>query len=185
MINTSGSMVFQPGCNATHKTPSVSSAGSTFVVQQEDWELWTHGVRAELHRCDHRGHSYTMWVTKMGRLITCNMKHTALSAEQYIHERIKKAAGWLDDVFMQAAAVNGLPKLGVCDCRMEVILGKIQAYKEWGIREVHPLYNRICSPIGNESNNTPYAKQAAMASHIWQQTRLHYPNYCVRHTKHC
>ena len=76
---------------------------------------------------DYIWHSYTVQVTKMGRLIMDKTKHiqpTALYTEQFLWVLIKKATGWFENVFIQAAEVTGLPMPWSSDCRMEVTPGK-------------------------------------------------------------
>ena len=61
-----------------------------------------------------------------------NTKHiwpTTISAEQYLWEQIKKATGWLEDVIMQTAEMNGPPKLWVNDYREEITPGKTQGHE--------------------------------------------------------
>ena len=50
------------------------STGATVEVQWEDMGHWMNRVIAEANGKDHRGHSYSIWVMKTGRLITHNTK---------------------------------------------------------------------------------------------------------------
>ena len=62
------------------------SAGSTVAIKQEDGGLWRHRIIVEPSGCDHVGLSYTIQVTKMGMIITHNVKHIhtmPISAGQY------------------------------------------------------------------------------------------------------
>ena len=99
----------------------------------------------QLNWSDHRGHSYTIFVIKMGRLVMLNMKHIQLAiilAEQHGNKQRRPQGGW------RPAKVNGPSNPWDSDCRMEVTLGKTQTHNEMvGIRAVHLLYNRVCSPI--------------------------------------
>ena len=103
------------------------------------WGLWTKGIILEPNESDHhRGHSYTIWVIKMGILLMHIMKHiwpTSISTEQYLQEQMKKATGQLGNVFMQVSEVNGPLKLQNSDCRMEITLGQTQTCDEKGVNK--------------------------------------------------
>ena len=63
-----------------------------------------HGVMEEANGSDHSRCLYIVWVMKTGRLSTHNTKHihnTTIPLEQYLCEQIKKAAGRLEDIFIQ------------------------------------------------------------------------------------
>ena len=56
-----------------------------------------------------RAHCIIIWVTEAGGLITQNMKHidkTPITTEQNICKQIEKAAGCLEDIFLQAISVE-------------------------------------------------------------------------------
>ena len=75
------------------KYPSIFSAWSTVTIPVGRWGPWTHGIIVEPNGSDHRIHSYTIQVTKIGRRITYNVKPiwpTTISAEQYLWKQIKK-----------------------------------------------------------------------------------------------
>ena len=64
-----------------------------------------HSVITEPNNSDHKGHSYTIWVTKTGRLIMKNLKHicnTTITSEEYLLEQIKKALKQFEDILVQA-----------------------------------------------------------------------------------
>ena len=68
-----------------------------------------HWVIEETNGSDHKGQLYIIWVTETGRLITWNMTYicsTPVTMEQYLCEQIKKAAGQMEDIFMQAATLE-------------------------------------------------------------------------------
>ena len=57
---------------------------------------------------DHRGHSYTAWVIRTGKIITDSIMHihaTPISVKQYLCEQIRKTTGQLEDV--QAVPTEG------------------------------------------------------------------------------
>ena len=92
------------------------SVGSTVPVQCKDCGLWINRVIKEVNGNNHRGWSYIIHVTKIGRLITQNMRHicsTPITMEQYLQEQIKKAFGWLEDIFMQTVHIecSSMPRL--------------------------------------------------------------------------
>ena len=131
--------------NDTQENPSVFSVGSTVVVQQEDGGLLMHGVIVEPNWSDHRGHSYTIWVTK--RLITHNTKQkqvTGMTAEQYLCEQIRKAVGQLEDKHALPTEVNGCPSKQAQDQVLGAMQKKIHMLKEKGeIKENTPLHDKI------------------------------------------
>ena len=112
------------------------------------WGLWIHGVIVEGNSSDHRGHSYNIWITKTGRLITCKTKciNITISSKKYLYEQIKKVAGWLEGMFIQTVPVNavGLPTLHASDNRMEAIQYKGTVYQEMD----------SISPIGQDCKNS-------------------------------
>ena len=57
------------------KNPVFSIGSTAEAVQWKHGESWMHGVTVKPNRSDNRGCSYTIWVTKTGRIITCNTKH--------------------------------------------------------------------------------------------------------------
>ena len=64
--------------------------GSTVVIQGEDGGPWIYCIIVETNNIDHNGQSYIIIVTKVGRLITNNMKHTSrtfLMMKQYLCEQ--------------------------------------------------------------------------------------------------
>ena len=78
-------------------------------MQWENGGPRTHRKITEVKSRDHNGHSYIIRVTKMGRLITCNMRHihrTLITMEQYLQEQIKKGIGHLEDMFIDMSSVN-------------------------------------------------------------------------------
>ena len=88
--------------NDTQKDPSVLSVGSTVAVQ---WKDEGPGM------CEfvEEGQSYIIWDMKAGKLIMWSIKHTCSTLEtanQYLHEQIKKAAEMLEDIFMQVVPVE-------------------------------------------------------------------------------
>ena len=75
--------------------------GSTVALQCKD--QWRHGLIEDANSIDHNGITYIIEVTKMGRLITCKLRHiysTAITMEWYLQEQIKKGTGCLEDIFM-------------------------------------------------------------------------------------
>ena len=108
-------------------------------------------VILEPNESDHRGHSYTIQVTKTKRLIMHNTKNIypiMISTGQYLWQQIEKATIQFEDVFMQAAKVSGLPNPWVSVYRIEVPQGKTQAHEERGeAMVVHTLFDRRCSTI--------------------------------------
>ena len=59
------------------------------------------GVIEEPNGSNHRGHSYTIYITRTGRISTQIVKHihaTPISAEQYLYKQIRKAACQLEGV---------------------------------------------------------------------------------------
>ena len=85
------------------------SAGSMVAVEQEDWGHQMHGITEETNASDHKGKSYISLVTNTGRLITQKMMHICsipVTMEQYLCDWIRKAARWLEDIFMQAATLE-------------------------------------------------------------------------------
>ena len=60
--------------NDTCNIPSIFSHRVYSSSPLGRWGLWVHGVKAEPNGSDHRRHSYTIQVTKMGMLIIHNTK---------------------------------------------------------------------------------------------------------------
>ena len=79
--------------NDTHKHSLSFPIGSTISMQWDDDGPWTYEIVAEANSMDNKEQAYIIWVTKMDRLITHNMRHickTLIMAEQYLQEQIKK-----------------------------------------------------------------------------------------------
>ena len=83
---------------------------------------------------------------------------TTTSTEQYLREHMRKAAGWLDDVFMHTLpdGANRPPKLQTHDCNMEVTQGKTQAHEVGEKGDSMSLYSRICSPVVDPKETLPF-----------------------------
>ena len=78
-------------------------------MQHEDGGPWTHGILKEAKSKDHRGGSFIIRVTIMGRLLTWNTRHicsTPITTEQYLQEQIRKGAWLLEDIFLQTVPVE-------------------------------------------------------------------------------
>ena len=76
------------------------------------------GIIVEPDRNDQREHSYTIQVTKTRRFITCNTKHTHVtptSVEQYLSEKIRKAAIQVEGTQAVPAEADGPPRQWVQD----------------------------------------------------------------------
>ena len=84
-------------------------AGAAVTVHWKDGVWWMHGMIVEPIGNDCRGCSYTTWVMKTGRLITCSTEHTlgtTILSEKYLQEQIKKAPGRLEAIFMQVIPIE-------------------------------------------------------------------------------
>ena len=76
-----------------------------------------HGVIVKPHNSNYRGHSYTIWVMKTGRVIMWNSKHiscTIITSEEYLQEQVQKGIGVIGGYFAQVTQreVNELPNHG-------------------------------------------------------------------------
>ena len=75
---------------------SLFPEGSTVVMRHEDGGPWTIGIITAANNSDQTERSYIIRVTKMGRLMTWNTRHTCstpITTEQYIWEQIRKGTG--------------------------------------------------------------------------------------------
>ena len=87
-----------------------------------------YGVIEEANSSDHKGDCTSSW-PQTSRLITWNMKHiysTPITLEQYLCEQVKKAAGQLEDIFMQVVPLepNRIPKPHTTDNKTYITHGK-------------------------------------------------------------
>ena len=109
------------------------------------------GFTVEPNGSDHMGCSYSISVTKTGRVITHNTKYmhaTPISVEEYLQEQISKATGQLEGMQAAPTKVDELPRQQMQDHRMGVMQGWIQALEEKGkIRAAHSLYYQIWGPM--------------------------------------
>ena len=99
--------------NDTQNAPSVFSTGSTVVGKWEDGGLWVHSIIVEPNGSDHRGSSYTIQITKMGRIITHDVKDICampISAEQYFPEQLRKTTGQSEDMKVIPTEADRQPK---------------------------------------------------------------------------
>ena len=72
----------------TQKDPPIFIPGIIVAIQQEDRGLWKHYMIIEPNNHDQGGHSFTICVTKIGRLIIQNSKHissTNITSEEHLH----------------------------------------------------------------------------------------------------
>ena len=92
-----------------HDTPRMYASipvGSAVAVQCEDEGTWTHRIVESKGDHNHNDRTCTIWVTKIGWLITRKSKHmkpTQLTSEQYIWDQLDKytVTDPLEDILKQ------------------------------------------------------------------------------------
>ena len=132
--------------------------------------LYTWGIE-ETNGNDHRGWFYIICITKTDRLITQNMQHTCrvlISTEQYLHKQIKKTAGQLEELFMQALQHTWMPKLCTAGAKTHIILGKEILNRKGEKKDsiLHIWWNAEASDKHGMCNNQSDCKATDDASSI-------------------
>ena len=94
-----------------------------------------HGVKVVPNESDYRGHSYTIWVTKMDKIIIHNTKniHTMpLNAEQYLCEQIRETTGQLECIKAITTEADEPPRPQAWDYRAGITQAKTKQVESKG-----------------------------------------------------
>ena len=149
--------------------------GSTVAIQYEDGKPWMHRVIKEPNSSDHRRRSYIIRVTKIGRLITQNIRHicsTPVTTEKYLWGQIKKERHFYAD---SASRAQQSSRSHTAEPRVHVSHGKTTVCKKEGKRDNFIPLNRVRRAVAGmlHAMTNQTTSQLTTCQQTWPQKAAH------------